>query len=398
MLSISAALSTIHNPRGLEASYKAAWISTLRDACAFSNRLCVSTEGYVTVSGTVMRELRLQTVERENEQTRAGLGIRTRVANLLAGGTAQSSRITQAELSNIRHEKQVLEKSERVARVERRAIERERDECSFLPFSQPQHILIPMVLAPEDADMSFGNESAHDSAAKDLRPDLYVMHIIGGTIREPSANDVLDLDPSLVRASQTERDAMLRCLLTQHRARCGIKTIHTCKVLVGELKPLPSRMNAFQSNIDIDVDEDVLDGHRSHWANKWYTVFKDSIQQLMDDCAVHFIADSAPTTVIGVVSSGPFWHWAEISKDDIPSYDFLNMQPDMNLYDKFFELFPHTPDDCLVLGSETSDEEINKMRKVMYKMIGSEHPELPPFPLDFNFQLIPDTPRDPSFS
>ncbi len=42
--------------------------------------------------------------------------------------------------------------------------------------------------------MSFGNESAHDSAAKDLRPDLYVMHIIGGTIREPSASDVLDMD------------------------------------------------------------------------------------------------------------------------------------------------------------------------------------------------------------
>ena len=139
MLSISAAFSTIHNPCGLEACYKAAWISTQRDACAFSNRLCVSTEGYVTVSGTVMRELSLQIVQRENEQTRAELNIRTRVANLHAGGTAQSSRITQAELSNIRHEKQVLEKSERVARAERRAIEKERDECSF----QNQNLLLP---------------------------------------------------------------------------------------------------------------------------------------------------------------------------------------------------------------------------------------------------------------
>jgi len=130
MLSISAALSTIHNPRGLEACYKAAWISTLRDACAFSNRLCVSTEGYFTVSGTVMRELRLHNTQKRNEQTRAVLDTRTRVANLLASGTAQSSRVTQNDLEAIRQEKSVLEICERSARAERRAMERERNnEC-----------------------------------------------------------------------------------------------------------------------------------------------------------------------------------------------------------------------------------------------------------------------------
>jgi len=115
------------------------------------------------------------------------------------------------------------------------------------------------IAASDDADISFGNESAHDSAAKDLRPDLYVMHIIGGTIREPSASDVLDMDASMQNADQTELDTVLRRLLTQHRARCGIKTVHTCKILIGELKPLPSRRDAIQSNIALG-DEEGSDG------------------------------------------------------------------------------------------------------------------------------------------
>ena len=112
----------------------------------------------------------------------------------------------------------------------------------------------------------------------------------------------------------------------------------------------------------------------------------------MDDCAVHFL-DSPDMKVIGVVSSGPFWHWVEISKEDLPDYNFLTTEPETNEVD-FFERFPDAPEDCLLLGSKISDEEINKMCEVMYKLIGSEHPELPPFPSDFNFQSIPDAPRD----
>ena len=244
--------------------------------------------------------------------------------------------------------------------------------------------------------MSFGNESAHDSAAKDLRPDLYVMHIIGGTIREPSANDVVDMDASMQNADQTELDTALRRLLTQHQARCGIKTVHTCKILIGELKPLPSRRDAIQSNIAlVDGELNGDDAGNSQWADKWYSVFEESIQQLMDDCAVHFL-DSPDTKVIAVVSSGPFWHWAEIGKEDLPNYNFLTMEPETDGVD-FFERFPDALEDCLLLGSKISDEEVNKMREVMYKLIGSEHPELSPFPSDFNFQLIPDATRDPIF-
>jgi hypothetical protein len=124
-------------------------------------------------------------------------------------------------------------------------------------------------------------------------------------------------------ADQTELDTVLRCLLTQHQARCGIKIVHICKILIGELKPLPSRRDAIQSNIaPVDKELNGDDAGDSQWADKWYSVFKESIQQLMDDCAVHFF-DSLDTKVIGVVSSGLFWHWAEIGKEDLPNYNFL---------------------------------------------------------------------------
>ena len=103
----------------------------------------------------------------------------------------------------------------------------------------------------------------NDSDAKDSRPDVSVAHIVGGTIRMPTMEDVQER----YKGKEIDLQLQLNRLISQYTARAGIKIIHRCGVLIGEFKRVPARTEADiigleSTDLLIDNAEDWGQGYR----------------------------------------------------------------------------------------------------------------------------------------
>lgn len=221
----------------------------------------------------------------------------------------------------------------------------------------------------------------HDSDAKDLRPDISVIHIVGGTIHKPTIEDVR----GRYHTEGVDENVQLERLLTQYMARGGMKIVHRRGVLIGEFKRAPARAP--------DVEELTT----GDWQSKLDLLLQDAIEDTMRYCAIHFMIYSSSTSeVIALASAGPFWQWATIRREQVPNFDWitgLTLEGEENKRDNFKALFHH---DHYLLTTPESDEQINKMRDVMYNLINT--PQTYPTPTDFGFTLVPDEPKKQYFS
>ena len=129
-LALSAAFSTQLNPRNIEANYTPAWITTLCDACAFSNRLSVATEPYFSIPGEVINELKLKAKGEELLETRQELNaaLETEAArNPPAGSSRRSARIPLLSAVKLSDKEIALQKEERDWRYENRSVQKQKD-------------------------------------------------------------------------------------------------------------------------------------------------------------------------------------------------------------------------------------------------------------------------------
>lgn len=115
-LALSAAFSTQFNSRGVEANYAPAWIATLQGACAFSNRLSVATEPYLSIPGGIINQLELDAKAKELSEKRRKLNlsrVNEAASNPPAGSSRQSARIPLLSAVKRSEEEIALQKAER---------------------------------------------------------------------------------------------------------------------------------------------------------------------------------------------------------------------------------------------------------------------------------------------
>jgi hypothetical protein len=108
--------STQFNSRGVEANYTPAWIATLQGACAFSNRLSVATEPYLSIPGGIINQLELNAKGQELLEKRRKLNaarVNEAASNPLAGSSRQSVRIPLLSTVKRSEEEIALQKEER---------------------------------------------------------------------------------------------------------------------------------------------------------------------------------------------------------------------------------------------------------------------------------------------
>ena len=130
-LALSAAFSTQPNLRNIEANYTPAWIATLCDACAFSNRLSVATEPYFSIPGEVINELKIKAKGEELLETRQELNaaLETEAArNPPAGSSRQSARIPLLSAVKLSDKESALQKEERDWRYENRSVQKQKHQ------------------------------------------------------------------------------------------------------------------------------------------------------------------------------------------------------------------------------------------------------------------------------
>ena len=115
-LALSAAFSTQFNTRGLEANFTPVWIATLRDACAFSNRLSVATEPYLSIPGGIINSLELSSRRQELSEKRRKLNAKRdkeATSNPPANSSRRSTRIALLSAAKRAEEEIALQKEER---------------------------------------------------------------------------------------------------------------------------------------------------------------------------------------------------------------------------------------------------------------------------------------------
>ncbi|KIJ89688.1 hypothetical protein K443DRAFT_117642 [Laccaria amethystina LaAM-08-1] len=260
----------------------------------------------------------------------------------------------------------------------------------------------------EGVSFSFDTCTVSDSDAKDSRPDISVIHIVGGTMQKPTIEDVRER----YRKKGVDEKSQLNHLLSQYIARAGIKIVHRCVVLIGEFKRAPARAEfkraPGQAEADVvtnilnaeEVPDDVDALTAGDWEAKLQVLLKEAIEDTMRYCAIHFIIYPSASEVIALASAGPFWQWATIRREQVPLFEWLSgltveSEENEELRNNFNASFGH---DYYVLTTAESDDQINKMRNVMFKLINNSHQEYPTFPTDFGFTLIPDKPKAQYFS
>ena len=247
----------------------------------------------------------------------------------------------------------------------------------------------------------------NDPDAKDLRPDVSVTHIVGGTIRSPTMQDVQERYPSNV-----DQDKQLGLLHSQHVARAGIKTVHQCGVLIGEFKRAPPRAETDVVDLettDLPVADDAEDvSSPGGWLDNLCILLAEAIWDTMLYSAIYFsfVAEPSASEVIALASAGPFWKWAIVKKEQVPSFNWLTKLPvesqeNDQLQVEFVALFDQPSESPIhyVLTTEKSDQQINKMRTAMFDLINSySHYNDPTLklPTGFDFELIPDAPKTES--
>ena len=137
------------------------------------------------------------------------------------------------------------------------------------------------------------------------------------------------------------------------------------------------------------------------WPARLSASLLEAIEDSMRYCAIHFLIHPFASEIIALASAGPFWKWATVKKEQVPSFNWLTGLPvespeNDELRVDFVTLFDQIHPDYLVLATAESDAEINKMRNIMFNIINLNHPDFPTLPTDFGFMLIPDAPKGAS--
>ena len=245
--------------------------------------------------------------------------------------------------------------------------------------------------------------TVNDSDAKDSRPDVSVAHIIGGTIRMPTMEDV----QGRYEGNEVDLQVRLNRLVSQYTARAGIKIIHRCGILIGEFKRVPARTEADiigLESTDLLVGGNAEGGSNTRdedidWPGRLNISLLEAIEDTMRYCAIHFLIHPFASEIIALASAGPFWKWATVKKEQVPSFNWLTGLPlespeNVELRVDFVALFNQISPDYHVLATAESDGQINKIRNMMFNLIN--HPDPPTLPTDFGFTLIPDAPKTES--
>jgi hypothetical protein len=264
------------------------------------------------------------------------------------------------------------------------------------------HVFFSLSSAIKEVDFSFDIETVNDSDAKDSRPDVSVAHIIGGTIRMPTMEDVKER----YKGKEVDLQSQLNRLISQYTARAGIKIIHRCGVLIGEFKRVPARTEADIIGLeptDLLDDDNTEDGSNAEedsedieWRVRLSASLLEAVQDTMRYCAIHFLIHPFASEIIALASAGPFWKWATVKKEQVPSFNWLTgllvESPENDeLHVDFIAMFDEISPDYFVLATAESDAQIDKMRSVIFRLIN--HPDPSTLPIDFNFTLIPDAPK-----
>ena len=210
------------------------------------------------------------------------------------------------------------------------------------------------------------------------------------------------------KGKEIDLQLQLNRLISQYTARAGIKIIHRCGVLIGEFMRVPARTEADiigleSTDLLIDNAEDCSNtGDKDiDWPARLSASLLEAIEDSMRYCAIHFLIHPFASEIIALASAGPFWKWANVKKEQVPSFNWLTGLPvespeNDELRVDFVTLFDQIHPDYLVLATAESDAEINKMRNIMFNIINLNHPDLPTLPTDFGFMLIPDAPKGAS--
>jgi len=180
--------------------------------------------------------------------------------------------------------------------------------------------------AVKEVDFSFDVGTVTDSDAKDSRPDVSVAHIVGGTICRPTMQDVREC---YTPEGVDDLNRQLKRLISQYTARAGIKIVHRCGVLIGEFKRAPARAQADIIGIEVtdllapDDAGDVSNTGDIDWEAKLHLLLEEAIEDTMRCCAIHFVIYPLASEVVALASAGPFWQWATVRKEQVPSFDWL---------------------------------------------------------------------------
>ena len=254
----------------------------------------------------------------------------------------------------------------------------------------------------EVASFSFDFGTVNDSDAKDSRPDVSVAHIVGGAFRVPTMEDVQER----YRGEEIDLQKKMKLLISQHKARAGIKIVHRCGILIGEFKRVPGRTEADIIGVestDLLVGDDTEDISSTgdsdiDWATELRINLTEAIEDTMRYCAIHFLLHPFASKIITLASAGPFWKWTAVKAEQVPSFDWLTGLPveseeNDQLRVDFCALFDQISPNYFVLATPESDAQINEIRNMMFDLINDFHSQYPPFPTDFDFTLIPDAPK-----
>ena len=208
---------------------------------------------------------------------------------------------------------------------------------------------------------------------------------------------------------EVDLQMQLNRLISQYTARAGIKIIHRCGVLIGEFKRVPARTEADiigLESTDLLVGDDAEGGSNAEdedidWSARLNTSLLEAIEDTMRYCAIHFLIHPFASEIIALASAGPFWKWATVKKEQVPSFNWLTGLPvespeNVELRVDFVALFDQISPDYFVLATAESDAQINNMRNMMFNLI--DHPDPSTLPTDFGFTLIPDAPKAASLS
>ena len=245
----------------------------------------------------------------------------------------------------------------------------------------------------------------NDSDAKDSRPDVSVAHIVGGTIRMPTMEDVQER----YKGKEVDLQSQLNRLISQYTARAGIKIIHRCGILIGEFKRVPARTEADiigLESTDLLVGDNTEDGLNTEdedidWRVRLSASLLEAVEDTMRYCAIHFLIHPFASDIIALASAGPFWKWATVKREQVPSFNWLTgllveSTENDELRANFVAMFDQIPPGYLVLATAESDAQIDKMRNMMFHLIN--HPDPLSLPTDFDFTLIPDAPKAASLT
>jgi hypothetical protein len=173
--------------------------------------------------------------------------------------------------------------------------------------------------------------SAPQQNATEREPDLFISHVESGSLCPNETNPA------------------------HFRHRAGKKILHQCGVLIGEIKRAPDR--------DADLADQPA-AHRFHVMTKLATAQKE----LYEYCSAYFTSYSQAKTVIAFAAAGPFWDYATVKRDEVPTWDKALKQPKPTRNpERTLESFKDRfLGDFLVLGTVESDEELTNINRTTF--------------------------------